>query len=195
MSLTWNQLGPYRGFGTPDAITGTRPCAAIKAVLRPCGVPARAAIDPAKEEIMSMNRRNKFVTASMAFVVSLALVATVAGVDALAPQALMLGFIIRTVFMVGIIPVALVGFNALCDKFTQPRQPGDPRLSKESKTRPVSVRENKFTHNGTRQKTTTAERGAAFVARRVKIMPVSQPIYHMTSFSVPVPKQKWWVGQ
>jgi len=140
---------------------------------------------------MSLRLRNKFITAIMALVVSLALVAAFAAVDALAPKASLLGFIIRASVLAGIVPVALIGFNALCDKCTLP---SDRRGSDESATHLATVRKNNLIHNGQHQNEKAPDRGAAIIAGRDETMLAFIPVYHSTRFSV-VPKEKWWIGQ
>ena len=71
---------------------------------------------------MILNLQNKLITACLAIVVALALALTFAGIVALLPNGSLLGFIIRAACLAGVVPIGLLGFNALCDMCTQPHE-------------------------------------------------------------------------
>ena len=142
-----------------------------------------------------MSLMTKFITVCAAIVVSLTLVATFAGVDALAPKGSLLGFIVRAAVLVCTVPFALIVFNALCDKLTLPRErrAGDEVIARSSTVR----KDNSIDQidSGRFQIGSAVKWGAATRDVRESATPTTFPLYDSIRFSVSAPTEKWWVGQ
>jgi hypothetical protein len=70
-----------------------------------------------EEKVMAMRCRNKLVAIGVGAFVALSLACLGAVLDGVGPHGSTLGFIIRTVPMALAIPLLLVAFNFLCDKW------------------------------------------------------------------------------
>jgi hypothetical protein len=134
---------------------------------------------------------NKLLISCAAALAAVVLTGVAIGVDHFAPRGSWFGLLIWIVSMGAAVPLTLFGFNALCDKLTQRRV----QHSSESATASATVRKNNLIRNGQHQNGKTPDRGAAIIAGREEATGVFVPAYDSTGRSVPLPKEKWRVGQ
>ncbi|HTQ37665.1 MAG TPA: hypothetical protein VMJ32_01480 [Pirellulales bacterium] len=142
---------------------------------------------------MTIHKENKLLVVCAAIVASTALVSLTAVLDALSPKSSLVGFIIRTLPLAAVIPLVLMGFNTLCDRFGCRNEAN--RIIPVNTARPIYSSAGcdalGADCNGSvlkqPQPRTLNGNGSAPI-----IVPVS--IHERFVRSV-VPGKKWWVGQ